>query len=110
LLEVAFRVKITQKIDLLGSYHACRSRICCLAYVLRLRDLGGSDGVRDNTSMLTARTNVIAVMQELIAARDRIHSHALAFAVMGEHMAMIRLLLENATGDFSDVARREDIE
>jgi hypothetical protein len=29
---------------------------------------------------------------------------------MGEHMAMIRLLLENATGDFSDVARREGIE
>jgi ankyrin repeat protein len=75
-----------------------------------LRDLGGSDGVRDNASMLAARINAIAVMQELIAAGDRIHSHALAFAVMGEYMAMIRLLLENATGDFSDVARREGIE
>jgi ankyrin repeat protein len=43
-----------------------------------LRDLGGSDGVRDNASMLAARINAIAVMQELIAAGDRIYSHALA--------------------------------
>jgi ankyrin repeat protein len=76
-----------------------------------LRYAEGSDGLEgDDAVLCAARENKIDAMQELIACGVRVHSHALAFGASGEHMGMVRLLVEDPKAYYADISKRQAIE